>query len=113
MAILHLNRCKNCRAWRGSPGARSCHMRLRKVPAKDGGTKTVQTLDNVPGTVESPYYGQRTKPGVTCKWFLDNGRRPYRAPPPVTQDAGTFDSAAPDDLAIEPVDIQAGTGQLG
>lgn len=89
MAVLHLNRCKNCNLWRRSdrdhPGphgrpSRMCHLRLRET-LRDGKPVLIQTTDRSVDTTPGPKYRQWTKPGDTCKYFMQKHMQ-YRRPPP-------------------------------
>lgn len=94
MSVLHLNRCKNCRYWRGEPHHRQCVLRLRKVPTKDGkGTRLEATTDKSQDTIDGPLYGKKTKPRDSCKHFVPKGL-PYRKPPPAPPvRVGEFDAS--------------------
>lgn len=96
MAVLHLNRCKNCRLWRDTHArlpdqfrggtrpnnSRMCHLRLRET-TRNGEPALVPTLDVADDTTPGPKFGQRTKPGDCCKYFVQK-HMPMRKAPPVT-----------------------------
>lgn len=110
MAVLHLNRCKNCRLWReidrrlpgqfraGTPSRvdKTCRLQLRETE-KNGETVLVATLDVAQDTRPGPFFGQATKPGHTCKYFVQK-HMPRRKAPPVTitlEEVAAVDPADP------------------
>ena len=83
--VLHLNRCKNCRAWRGPKRHHACNMRLRETLDVNGDVTHVRMVcdpANIPAKTEpSPMFGLKTKPGDCCKHFWQKPPT-YRTPAP-------------------------------